>query len=298
LSSSEQRVGLLRGLSRTRHVQVRRLSARDRPLALEFLKLDERENLLLLDLAAEVGLGVGSLSLSPEIVGAWRDGELVGVASLRPTVAIDARLEDDVLDALAPYVASVPAGLLKSSQRVVDPVWSRLRNKGKRVLLDRMETAYAIDASEAPTTEPPEGAIVRRASDRDLEVLVLAARASLREEDRPDPFDGDPAGFRRWVRSRIHRARVVDIRGRVAFVAYADVRRAEGWLIQGVYTCPDQRRRGLAAAGMAAVVREAVASGATHVQLAVVDGNDAAIGLYRGLGFRPFSQLRTILFAS
>jgi predicted GNAT family acetyltransferase len=33
------------------------------------------------------------------------------------------------------------------------------------------------------------------------------------------------------------------------------------------------------------------------VQLAVVEGNAAAELLYERLGFRPFSRLRTVLFA-
>jgi len=41
---------------------------------------------------------------------------------------------------------------------------------------------------------------------------------------------------------------------------------------------------------------EAFARGADHVQLAVVDGNDAAQRLYEGLGFKPFGRVRTILF--
>ena len=33
-----------------------------------------------------------------------------------------------------------------------------------------------------------------------------------------------------------------------------------------------------------------------HVQLAVIDGNEAGRALYEGLGFKPFGKLRTILF--
>jgi L-amino acid N-acyltransferase YncA len=298
LSSSEQRTGLLRGLGRSRRVHVKRIASRDRRCAIEFLKRGTRENLLLLDFTAELGLAGSSPLTSPEVVGAWRDGALVGVASLRPTVALEVQPEEEVLDALVPYLVSLPAALLKSPRRVADPIWERLRMRGKRVLLDRAETAYAVDAATATCVSPPPGARVRRAVDRDLELLVFAARASLREEDRPDPFTGDPVGFRRWVRSRIHRARVVEVEGRVAFVAYADVRRPEGWLVQGVYTCTEHRRRGFAAAGMAALVHEALDAGADHVQLAVVDGNEAAIALYEGLGFRAFCELRTVLFAT
>jgi predicted GNAT family acetyltransferase len=79
-------------------------------------------------------------------------------------------------------------------------------------------------------------------------------------------------------------------------VGYADVQRPEGWLIQGVYSWPDQRRRGYARAGMLGMVNEAIESGAEHVQLAVVEGNLPALGLYGALGFEPLSRLRTILF--
>ena len=79
-------------------------------------------------------------------------------------------------------------------------------------------------------------------------------------------------------------------------VGYADVRRPEGWLLQGIYTWPAWRRQGLASFGVSALCREAFDAGADHVQLAVVDGNTAARRLYEGMGFRPFAKLRTILF--
>jgi ribosomal protein S18 acetylase RimI-like enzyme len=47
---------------------------------------------------------------------------------------------------------------------------------------------------------------------------------------------------------------------------------------------------------MDSVIREAFASGASHVQLAVIEGNERASALYRHLGFEPFAELRTILF--
>jgi predicted GNAT family acetyltransferase len=79
---------------------------------------------------------------------------------------------------------------------------------------------------------------------------------------------------------------VVEWEGALRFVGYADVQRSEGWLLQGVYTWPEARRRGRAAA-----------AGASHVQLAVVEGNAPAEKLYEKLGFRPFARLRTVLFA-
>jgi ribosomal protein S18 acetylase RimI-like enzyme len=47
---------------------------------------------------------------------------------------------------------------------------------------------------------------------------------------------------------------------------------------------------------VAEICRRAFAAGAEHVQLAVVDGNAAAIALYEQLGFVRFARLRTVLF--
>ncbi len=185
---------------------------------------------------------------------------------------------------------------MKSPVREAGVVWEMLAQVGCRAIVDRGETSYALTPDEARLSPAPPGCRVRRARASDLGPLVHAARASLAEERRPDPFEVDPDGFRRWVRGRIDRAWVVEVDHRVAFVGYADVQRMEGWLVQGVYTWPEARRRGFARAGVTAVCRAAFRAGADHVQLAVVAGNLAAQALYTGLGFRPFASLRTVLF--
>ena len=277
-------------------LKARILSPRDRPAALAYLRRDPMQNLLLLDLADNAGSPGRRGEGSPQVLVAWRGGEPAGVVSLRPSLVIDADMRGDVLECLLPYLETVGTGLIKSDWEIVSELWRQLAARGRTSLIDRAETAYALRPGEERCVDAPPEVRVRLAMPGDLEALVTAARASLREEGRPDPFEGDPTGFRRWVRGRLSRARVVEADGRVAFVGYADVRRPEGWLIQGVYTWPAWRRRRLAAAGMSALIREAFREGSAHVQLAVVEGNQAAIGLYEGLGFRAFSTLRTILF--
>src|SRR5262249_14524986 len=156
--------------------------------------------------------------------------------------------------------------------RCVEQLWSHLsRRRRHRVWVDRFETCYSLERSDARLAACDAGRIARGATDGDLEPLVYAARESLRAEDRPDPFAGDARGVRRWVRGRIPRARVVESGGEISFVGYADVQRGEGWLLQGIYTWPSARRQGFAAAGTSALCDEAFAAGADHVQLAVVD---------------------------
>jgi GNAT superfamily N-acetyltransferase len=277
-------------------LKTRLLSDRDREVALAHLDSDPLNNLQLLDLVERLGRPTGAAEVTPQLLGAWRAGQLVGVASLRPSVVLDAGIDEEMIDAWMPFLEAVPSGLMKSGWDSVTCLWNRLSGRGRGFLVDRAETAYVVYPDRAVRVDPPSGVKVRCADEGDLDVLVDAARASLREEGRPDPFDNDPPGFRRWVRGRLPRARVVEAEGSVVFAGYADVRRAEGWLVQGVYTFPQARRQGLATSGMSAIVQEAFEAGAGHVQLAVVSGNSTAERLYERLGFEPFARLRTVLF--
>ena len=279
-----------------RELKVRPLRVRDRGAALHYLDRAARLNLSLIDLVLRLGTPSRRGEGRAELLAAYRGRELVGVAALHPSMTLDATVGREALEAFFPYLAGVGSGLVKSSEEVVDPLWEWLRSRGRRALLDRIETGYALEARHARLVDPGRGVRVREARNRDLDLLVDAARASLREESRPDPFEGDPVGFRRWVRGRVPRAMVAEAEKAVRFVGYADVQSERGWLLQGIYTWPRYRRRGLAAAGVSALCQNAFAAAADHVQLSVVEGNTAAEGLYERLGFRPFARLRTILF--
>ncbi len=276
-------------------VRVRPVMARDRDAVVARLERAARLNLFLLDMALR--LGEPSLGRPrSELLGAWNGEELVGVASLQPSLVLDATAEPAALAAFFPYMGTVASGLVKSSADVVAPLYAWLDNHGRQILLDRIEHAFALEPKDARLPATPAGVRVRSADVDDLPALVEASRASLLEEDRPDPTESDPGGFKRWVSGRIKQAVVAEERGRIGFVGYADVRSARGWLIQGVYTWPAFRRRGLARAGVAELCRRAFGDAAEHVQLAVVDGNSAAIDLYEQLGFVAFARLRTVLF--
>lgn len=278
-------------------IRARILHDPDRAQALEYLRADAVENLILIDFVEKLGSVLGPGEMPSQICGGFDRDRLLGVVLLRPCVTISWGMNDHVLEALLPHLMRVPSGLMKSERRLVERTWKGLEALGRKSIIDRVEVAFRLVPDRMVPAEAAVPGVARPARPEDLEELVYAARASLWEEDRPDPADGDPVGFRRWVESRISRARIVSEEGRMVFVAYADVRRPEGWLIQGVYTWPEARRRGFARRGMDSIVREAFASGASHVQLAVVEGNERASALYRELGFEVFAELRTILFS-
>lgn len=274
------------------------LGVADRPAALARLARRARENLWLLDLVAGLGEAPPPGEASAEVVGAFERHALHGLVALRPCVVAEDGLGDEALESLRPCLGTLRSGLMKGPLREASVIWKMLAESGCRAIVDRRETSWMLASCAVPAVVTPAGSRIRRARATDLAALVEAARASLAEEGRPDPFELDPEGFRHWVRGRVPRAWVAEADGRVAFVGYADVQRSEGWLVQGVYTWPDARRRGLARAGVAALCRAAFAAGADHVQLAVVAGNAAAEALYRALGFVPFARLRTVLFDS
>jgi len=278
-------------------LRVRALGPSDRADALACLEAAPRLNLHLIDLVARIGAPSRRGEPRSEVVGAWRGDALVSLLSISPSVVLDARVGADAALAFLPYLGGANAGLLKSTEDVVGPVWEGLAQRGRQVLLDRIENAFAVEARDLRPAPVPPGLSFRPARPGDVDALVVASRESLIEEDRPDPSRRDPAGFRRWVRSRIPRAFVGERDGALVFVGYADVRCPQGWLLQGIFTWREARKQGIASAGVSELCRRAFAAHADHVQLAVVDGNEAAERLYAGLGFERFARLRTLLFS-
>jgi RimJ/RimL family protein N-acetyltransferase len=276
-------------------LRVRALREQDRPEALRYLEREPLLNLTLADLVSR--LGDGRARERTEVLGAWRGRELAGVAGLAPSVMFDASAEREVLEAFFPHLVRVGSGLVKSTEEVVAPLAEWLEAQGRPVLLDRIEIGFSLTPEEAKLQAPLPPREARDATPSDLDALVEAARQSLLEERRPDPSENDPVGFRRWVRGRIGRAVVVEQKGQLGFVGYADVKSPRGWLLQGVFTWPALRRNGLAALGVSELCRRAFAAGAGHVQLAVIEGNGPAERLYERLGFRRFARLRTLLFS-
>ena len=279
-----------------RPLRARLLGADDQEALLDFLGAASAENLILIDAAMNLGGAAGPPVLPPTIYGVFGEAGLEGAASVRPSIVFSSGISSEAIGVLLPILRRVSSGLLKCESECVDEVWPSFEARGRRTMIDRIEIAYRLGPAGLQPALPGRPGVARPARQEDLDDLVYAARASLWEEDRPDPAEGDPEGFRRWVAGRLPRARVVTENGALVFVSYADVRRDAGWLIQGVYTWPAARRRGYARRGMDSILREAFASGASHVQLAVVEGNERATSLYEDLGFEAFARLRTILF--
>lgn len=66
--------------------------------------------------------------------------------------------------------------------------------------------------------------------------------------------------------------------------------------IQGVWVAPDLRGQGLATAGMAAVINIVTSTIAPTVSLYVNDYNDAALAVYRKVGFKQVGEFATVSY--
>ncbi|MEH1128786.1 GNAT family N-acetyltransferase [Micromonospora sp. CPCC 206061] len=151
------------------------------------------------------------------------------------------------------------------------------------------------DAPPAVAADPG----VRLVRPDEIDLLFPAAVAMYTEEVGVSPMGDDRGrGYRRriteMVRSRRAYARVLN--GEVVFKAELAVVTRHTAQVQGVWVAPHWRGRGLAAAAMAAVVRDALRRVAPTVSLYVNGHNERAQRVYARCGFRPAGEFATILF--
>ena len=133
----------------------------------------------------------------------------------------------------------------------------------------------------------------------ELDIILPACVAMFTEEVGVSPTLGDGgATYRARVAELIAAgrafARIED--GRVVFKAEIGSATDRACQVQGVWVPPELRGRGLSAAGMAAVVNEALRSIAPVVSLYVNDYNAAARATYRRVGFADSGTFMSVLF--
>ncbi len=171
----------------------------------------------------------------------------------------------------------------------VAPAWGPARE---------VRACQPLLATHAPPAAQADPA-VRLVRPDEVGALFPAAVAMYTEEVGVSPL-ADRGEFRYrqriadLVNSRRAYARFID--GRVVFKAELAVVTRHTAQVQGVWVDPAYRNRGLAVAGMAAVVRDALRRVAPTVSLYVNDFNAAARRVYARTGFRQVDVFATVLF--
>ncbi|MFD8566033.1 GNAT family N-acetyltransferase [Streptomyces sp. NPDC059639] len=141
---------------------------------------------------------------------------------------------------------------------------------------------------------------VRRIRKDEMETIMPACVAMFTEEVGVSPLAGDggllyQARVAELVGAGRSFARV-DEHGKVIFKAEIGAATPDACQIQGVWVAPEHRGKGLAAPGMAAVVRYALADVAPVVSLYVNDFNTPARAAYRRVGFEEVGAFMSVLF--
>ncbi len=154
-----------------------------------------------------------------------------------------------------------------------------------------------MESSGAGDVEPDP--LVRRTEPTETSLLYPACVAMYTEEVGVSPEAGGGAD--------LYRARVAQLvskgwsfvrfdRGRVVFKAEVAAASPYAAQVQGVFVDPSRRGEGLAAAGMAAVVRMVVADIAPVASLYTNDFNVPAVRAYLRAGFEQTGTFATIMF--
>jgi len=182
-----------------------------------------------------------------------------------------------------------PAEAVGQMWELLRPYWGRPRE---------IREAQPVMAISGPSRMAPDPHL-RRVRPTELDVLLPASVAMFTEEVGVSPLGPDGgAAYRARVAELIGLgrafARIED--GRVMFKAEIGAVTPHTCQVQGVWVRPELRGQGLAVAGMAAVVQEALRTIAPVVSLYVNDFNAPARAVYRKVGFTELATLTSILF--
>ncbi|MGD1052505.1 MAG: GNAT family N-acetyltransferase [Candidatus Dormibacteria bacterium] len=189
-----------------------------------------------------------------------------------------------------------------------------LRQHPPRLIIGPAPAVRALTALIAPRQRPVEvrdpqpvmvldGSIPKRSVPirlgrrDDLDRLTVAAAAMHREEMGVDPLALDPVGWRHRMATLIDRgwSYLLVEDGEIAFKVELSAWTPEVIQLQGVWTKPELRRRGVATAALTAVCAELLTE-VPVCSLYLNSYNDAAMRLYRRIGFRQVGEFATVIF--
>jgi ribosomal protein S18 acetylase RimI-like enzyme len=246
----------------------------------------------------------GGLVESPRVPRGWLlaefdpDGAVEGLAYISDTgIVMPALGSPEGLADVAAIGRRHPNAVrvLVGAREQVAGIWAHMARRGAMARQIRDQAGYLVHRDHFTDLGPLDLEI---ATPDHLDQLVQASADMAREEAQDDPQGRNPGLFRERIRERMLRGRdLIHLEGgRLLFKSnVAAISRASGQ-VEGIYTLPHARRRGLGTRGTSAVTRW-VLSQAEQAFLLVNEDNTPARRLYERLGYREVMKSRTIFVA-
>jgi predicted GNAT family acetyltransferase len=287
VATRAERTGVGRG-------SVRVLNRSDLPAAIRILSTKPVENVFVASRVRSAGLEQSSLGCP--VWGYERDGMLRALCHAGSNL-VPVNADDDAIAAWADFAGAqrICASIIGPSE-VALALWRRLADRwgaswGETRNVRPHQPVMAIASPPSVAPDPR----VRRVTLDQWDAYTDAAVKMYTEEIGVSPMQGNPAGYRFYVRQLITSGRAFGIfeGRRVIFKADLGSVSASVCQVQGVWLEPELRGRGLAAPAMAAVVQLA-RSVVPTVSLYVNDYNLAARATYTRVGFEQVGEFATI----
>ena len=187
------------------------------------------------------------------------------------------------------------SSIIGRADAVLD-LWDRLGGHWGPARDVRPDQPLLVADTDPPIASDPR---VRLVQADEVDQLFPAAVAMYTEEVGVSPLlDDSGRGYRRRIAElvRAKRAYARFAGDRVIFKAELAIVTRRTAQVQGVWVDPEYRGRGLAAAAMAAVTRDALRRVAPTVSLYVNDYNTPARRVYARCGFVQAGTFATVLF--
>jgi predicted GNAT family acetyltransferase len=237
----------------------------------------------------------------------WRaDGRVYGYGTGRQIESLCWSGAHLVPVCTSPAAISSFAGLLGGEPRICSSIigradavldlWDRLGGHWGPARDVRPDQPLLVADAEPTIAADPR---VRLVQPNEVDQLFPAAVAMYTEEVGVSPLlDDGGRGYRRRITElvRARRAYARFVGDRVIFKAELAIVTHRTAQVQGVWVDPQYRGRGLAAAAMAAVTRDALRRVAPTVSLYVNDYNTPARRVYARCGFVQAGTFATVLF--
>lgn len=235
--------------------------------------------------------------LGGEMWGRFEGGSLTAACHVGANlVPVQATPDDAAAFAERALTRGRTVSTIVGPQEAVRVFWNGVAGSWGRPREARWEQPH-LEISGLPRVAPDPG--VRRSVRSDLDQLYPACVAMYTEEVGISPEHGGGA--------ELYRARVIQLvsrgwsfarydQGRLVFKAEVACATPYAAQIQGVFVPPEFRGRGIATAGMAAVVDLVRREIAPTVSLYVNDWNTSARAVYEKVGFIETARFATVMF--